>query len=360
MAAIDDFITHARNNGVDDETIRQTLETQGWDKNVVSFALAGIAVPAPDSNVAVSVPVAEPAHSSAAPSLHPLLAALHHVLLWFFVISSTIAIVAVVASLFGESVDSSALAAMIAVVAITFTPYAILFITYLRKLGTQPNLIPGKVWSIITICLQSLSVLGAAITLVVTAIVGGESSVMVGAALILALTGTVLTVYIFAAFVPITAKVRKPILLAYLPIVALLLGTLFVMSLLRLGPALADENTRKNLVTTVENIQKKVQTIDRLPNTSEAKSLIVGSGITFDSKSPTTYELCATFVTDSETDKYSSYGSTRADAPISDSYVYVDAFYRPSGRQCFVIQSNDLTLINDRFNDIMPFKALNN
>lgn len=352
MTALDDFVAHSRNNNLSDDTIRQTLEAQGWDPNMVRFALAGITVPTPEPATQVSAVVAaEPSPvASAAPSLHPLMAALHHVLLWFFVLSSTVAIVAVIASLFGETVDSSTLAAFIAVVAITFTPYAVLYVLYLRKLRTQPSLVPGKVWSIITICMHSLSTLAAAITLVVTAIVGGQVSVIVSSALVLVLTATVLTVYLFAAFVPSTWKIRKPILIAYLPIVAILLGTLFIMSLLRLGPALGDETTRKNLVTTVTNIQKQVQSINRLPDEAEAQSLIVGSGISYKTKTSSTYELCAKFTLEIKNDTYSSYSSNgTTDRPITDSYVDAYYFNRPSGNQCFVIESNDmLNSIYDR------------
>ena len=345
MTAIDDFVANSRNNNLSDDIIRQTLETQGWDPNIVRFALAGITVPMPDSvEQTAAIHVATPSSTtSATPSLHPLLAALHHVLLWFFVLSSTAAIVAVVASFFGQSVGSSTLAAFIAVVAVTFTPHAIFYILYLRNLRTQPNLVPGKVWSIITICFMSLGALGAAITMVIAMITSGEQYVIVDSALILALNALVLTAYVFAAFVSVNMKIRKPILLAYLPIIALMLGTLFVMSLLRLGPALGDETTRKNLVTTVENIQKKVQSINRLPDKTEAQSLIVGSGISYKTKTSSTYELCTKFTLEIKTGTYSSYSSNgTTDRPITDSYVDAYYFNRPSGNQCFVIESTDM------------------
>lgn len=340
MTAINDFITNARAHNIDDETIRQTLASQGWEPQVVTFALLGMEVPTPDavqSNTPAAITVDSPEH----PSLHPLLAALHHVLLWFFVIASTIAIVGVVASLFGESVDASALAAMIAVVAITFTPYAILFVLYLRKLRRQPNLVPGKVWSIITICLNSLSALGAAITLVVTSIVGGETSVIVGAALVFALTALVAVVYIMAAFAPSTWKARLPFLVAYLPAVALLLGTLFVLSLVRIGPALQNEKLRTSLVTTIENIQPKIQSLNRLPTPQEVQPLVANADISYTALSDITYELCVTFVGTGKSSKQSYLEGTKTN-PITDSYVSTSQFYRPQGRQCFIIESRDL------------------
>lgn len=339
MTAINDFITTARANNIDDDTIRQTLEAQGWDAQVIKFALLGMDIPAPVVATPASVPTIS-ASQPQQPSLHPLLAALHHVLLWFFVVSSTVAIVSVVASLFGEYIEARALAAMIAVVAVTFTPYAILFILYLRKLRYQPNLVPGKVWSIITICLNSLSALGAAITLVVTAIVGGETSVMVGASLVFTLTALVAVAYVIAAFTQSTWRVRKPFLVAYLPIVALLLGTLFILSLVRIGPAIHDEDLRTSLATTVENIRAETQTLDRLPTPKEATSLLDDPDITYSAQSDTTYELCATFESASKSSKARRTGTEAS--PMSDSYSYSSDFRRPQGQQCFVVESSDL------------------
>lgn len=355
MATLDDFIAKARAKNLDDETIRQALEKQGWDRSSISLALAGMAAPSPHEAYTNNPTVHEPTtHSS--PSLNPLLAALHHVLLWFFVLASTISIVAVVASLLGKSVESDALAALMAVVLVAFTPYAVLYVLYLRKLRAQPSLIPNKTWSIITVCIHSLGALIAAITLVVNLIVDGNQTTIISSALVLALMVIVLITYIFAAFAPSASKARKPVLLGYLPIVALLLGTLFTLSALRLGPALADETTRDNLVTTVENIRDNVEDNNRLPNNEQADSFIEGSDITYEKISDTTYKLCATFKVDRTVDQ-SSYRSSSASQPISDSYIQAYDFYSKKGNQCFTVQSEALSSVTKDilFSPTSPF-----
>lgn len=336
MTALKPFITQAKAKGLTDEQIHEALKSQGWNESVIALGLAGLEVPTPEH--AASDAKQAPDHSTAHPSISPLMAALHHVLLWFFIGSSTVTIVGVVASLTGYDISAQALAAMIAVTIITFLPYAIMFMSYLRHLRPTPDLVPGKVWSIITVCLHSIAAMIAAITLVVAAITAGDQNVIASAALILGLDLIVVTIYCQAAFAPNkTGKLRKILLYSYLPLLGVLFGILFVLSLLQLGPARHDEQLRKDLTATVQNIAKYSKDHHRLPN--ELGDLRAGPDIEYTMKTAISYEVCGSFITSSKNQTY-SYASIQG---LEDSYVHESQFY-PShiGRNCFTFTSASL------------------
>ena len=83
MPELDTFVKDARDKGLDDDIIRKALLSEGWDSSLVTAALTGVAVPKPATEQ-------EAAHGShpKRPSLSPLMAAMHHILLWFFTGSS--------------------------------------------------------------------------------------------------------------------------------------------------------------------------------------------------------------------------------------------------------------------------------
>lgn len=326
--AIGTFIREARDKGQTDETIRDALLAQGWDKALVEMELAGLEVPKSDSNAPT------PSHHQQHPSLSPLMAALHHVLLWFFTGSSTITVAAVVASLFGSSVSSQALTSMIAVTLVTFTPYAALFVTYLLTLRRTPGLVPGKVWSIITVCLHSVAAMAAAITLIVALINNGEASIIVSAALILILDAIVIFTYSALGFSRTERKVRAIAAWLHIPLLVVLFGTLTILSVLKLGPAKHDEQLRSDLTAAVQNVHEYAQTHGSLPNSGSDISL--PQQIEYKKTGAATYEVCASFKTNSGVAYQSPYS-----AP-SDDYVDEYQFRAPSGYQCFAFQSYEL------------------
>jgi len=339
MVDITTFITEARTKGLDDAKIKNALSDGGWSEAVIDAALLGLTVP--QMNPANS---SETLHTKQ-PSLSHLMAALQHVLLWFFTGSSIVTIIAVVASLSGFSVSSEVLASMIAVTLITFTPYAILFLLFLIKSRRNPGLIPGKVWSIITVCLHSIGAMAAAITAVVTIIISGESHVLLSASLILTLNLIMVITYCFAAFSPERlARVRSVILAAHLPVLLLLFGTLFIMSVLQLGPAKHDEQIRKDLTKTVQNINAYAKTHKTLP--TDGIDILVGSDVTYIRKNSTNYQVCGTFQTSNKSYSDDSYRSS--DQPNNDSYVYESQFYVTNpGQHCFDFLSSPLDLDQD-------------
>lgn len=337
MDDIHAFIQQARQKNLDDDAIREALIEKGWSKTAIDLALAGIEAPAPSSEV----PRAHEKHS-----LNPLLAALHHVILWFFTVSSAVTIGATIASLYGSGVDSRALASMIAVTLVTFIPYAILYVIFLRKTYKNHLLVPGKTWSIITICLHSIGAMIAAIVAVVSAITDGDQRVLISALLILALYVMVIVTYSFAAFSE-KQTLRKVFLTLYLPLLIVLFGILFSLSLWKIGPAKHDEQLRKNLAETVQSVHAFTRDNRKLPD--NASQFAIKPDISYQKVSDKTYKVCANFWSDTYRyeDSYSASGSK-----ISDEYVYDEMFHgKGSGEQCFDIAAYEL---EDHSGDAFP------
>lgn len=330
MTQINSFVKDAREKGLSDETIRSALKTQGWDISLIDAALLGLEVPAAPT----SQPQQTTSHGN---SLSSLMAALQHVLLWFFTASSTVTIASVVASLSGFEISVKVLASMIAVTLITFTPYAALFLIFSLKLRRSPDLIPSKVWSIITICLHSIAAMVAGITLVVTLINSGDFSVWVSALLILLLDLIIVTTYVFAAFGVKTRRTRKVIIITHLPVLLALFGTLFILSLLQLGPARHDEQLRKDLAASATAIREYTTEHKALPNGNEG--LLKSNEIRYKKVSDTSYSLCATFQANARRTSSYYYGNNS----FSDAYPYDSQFTAyGSGEHCFTITSSPL------------------
>lgn len=344
MEKLTAFVTQAREKGLSDESIRKNLELEGWEKEKIDTALIGLEVPKPDTptEAPLTKPVAADNKPASPFSLSPLMAALHHIILWFFVGSSTVTICGTVASLYGVSVSSNVLASMIAVTLITFIPYAILFGIFLGKMRKNPLLIPGKIWSIITICIHSVGAMTAAIVLVINLILGGSEVFIISSALVLALDALVVIAYLFAAFgVHRALKLRKVIISLYLPFLVLMFGILFVMSFLKLGPAKHDEDLKKDLSAVTSKIRTETRNNNKLPDSID--SLTSNKSIRYEKTGTKTYKLCAIFQTSkseytSTTSYYHSEGTdqeTRSDVYANDSQFYVSR----SGENCFNFKS---------------------
>ncbi|HJP80862.1 MAG TPA: hypothetical protein VJ841_00495 [Candidatus Saccharimonadales bacterium] len=340
MAEIKSFIADARSKGLSDEEIRSALIAQDWDPAVVNAELVGISVPKPSSATQPSArtqAVATDHH----PSLSPLMAAIHHILLWFFIGSSTVTIAGTVSSLFGTNVSSEALAAMIAVTVVTFVPYAILFLLYLLRMRKTPDLIPGKVWSIITICLHSIGAMIAAITLIINLITVHEMTVTVSAALILVLDALVIKVYAFAAFGMKFKHYRRFVTIAYLPVLIVFFGVLLSMSIFKLGPAQHDKQLRQSLETSVHKIADYTQKNKKLPAAGSDVSL--ESGVRYERLSDKTYKVCGTFQSTNEKNTSDFYYSEPADQG-TDAYVSDSDFDNAAtGEKCFEFTSAALS-----------------
>lgn len=343
MDEIKTFIDQARTKGLDDETIRKSLETKGWDKAAIDMALLGLEAPAPKQTEATPIATAAtpPANTPAHHSLSHLMAALHHVILWFFTASSAVTIGGTIASLYGFEISANALASMIAVTVITFVPYAILFAIFLSKNRKDPPLIPGKVWSIITICLHSIGAMISAIVAVINIITGGEQVYLVSASLILLLDLIVVVTYAFAAFgLGKATKLRGIFIALHLPLLIVMFGILFTLSLLHLGPARHDEALRKDLSTLVRNIAGRTREQDKLPDSIDGLS--DNSSLTYKKTSNKAYEVCASFQTSGSSASQVTYYRS-ADYEREDDYVSESDFYASGANEhCFKFTSSYL------------------
>jgi len=334
MTEIDTFVKEARQKQLSDEAIRKALASQGWSNEEIDLGLAGLHVPRKQD---------QPTSTPARGTLSPLMAALHHILLWFFTGSSTVTIIGVVASLFGETVSTEALAAMIAVTIITFIPYAVLFGVFLGLDRKRNAIAPGKVWSIITVCLHSIGAMIAAITLVVTLITDGSMSVLTGAGLVLLLDGIIVTTYSFAAFsLTHTPKLRKVVIYLHLPILIVLFGILSLFSVMQIGPAKHDDALRQSMVTTVQKVQAYTRAHNAIPQ--NGNDVATSPEIHYTKKSTTTYELCGDFQlhTSGASTPYSDNPATAT----QDTYVYKDMFTYGNNQRCFLFESGFLTTKN--------------
>lgn len=332
MTEIETFIKQAREKGLDDDAIRKGLEAQGWDKAAIDIALLGLTIPSPPTTGLAPSPT--PANEQQ--SLSPLMAAIHHVILWFFTGSSAVAIGGTVASLYGFRVSSTALASMIAVTLITFIPYALLFGILLAKNFKVPT-VPNKTWSIITICIHSVGAMIAAIVAVINGITGSEHVYLVSALLIFALDIIIITTYAHAAFVR-PGTLRKSVMLIHLPLLIAMFGTLFVLASFKLGPVQHDDALRKDMTATVKAIAADTKKNNKLPESID--TITSNKAISYEKTSRTSYKLCGEFQTTQTGNSNSSY-SVRDQ---TDDYVYDGIFYRDgSGRQCFDFSSYYLT-----------------
>jgi hypothetical protein len=178
----------------------------------------------------------------------------------------------------------------------------------------------------------------AGITLVVTLIVSGEYSIWLSALLILALDLIVVVTYVLAAFGMKLRRVRKTTIIAHLPVLLLLFGTLFIMSLLQLGPARHDEQLRKDFVSTANAVRNYTNDHKALP--ANGDEVVKNSEIRYKRVSDTTYSLCAIFQASARrTSSYYDYGNSST----SDAYPYESQFEAyGSGEHCFTLTSSQL------------------
>src|SRR5690606_23743467 len=130
-------------------------------------------------------------------------------------------------------------------------------------------------------------------------------------------------------------KRRRLVLMVHLVALAVLLGGLFIVSIMRLAPAQADSSTRDNLVESVGQIADFTRRQDRLPTKNE---LNLPSNVSYRQTSRSTYEVCAEFNLNTDEPNY-----THRPEPSDDSYV--DSYHfteHKKGVQCFEFESSEL------------------
>jgi hypothetical protein len=259
-------------------------------------------------------------------------------LLWFFTISTSITLGVLVATLFGYQSSGTVIASFLATSLVTVLAYGAFYAHYLYRLRAEPALTTGRVWSIITIVLHSVVVLGALITFIATLINAEEMKgpLLTGAAAIAGLDLLVVAAYVAATFLSPLHRLRKMILLAYPVLVVLLVGGFAAAGLAKLGPIQADENVRHDLVKAAKAVKSATEkNNDTLPQNAE--KLDLPAGITYKRTGKVTYELCASFKSSSK----NPYEDTYSDNYVpDDGYVSDYDFTRhKAGETCFKIKS---------------------
>jgi hypothetical protein len=335
------FIDKARTHGMSDQQITKLLLDQGWEERQVQTAILGLEVPRP-----TAAPIHNPASghpiSVEKKSIGPLEAALQHVMLWVFTLSTSIMIGVVSASLFGSDNSSSeTLLTYLVVETVTFIPFCLIFVNYLRQFVRERDLATGKVWSILTIVFHSVGFIGSLITLLLVAILVHDkdtSAALVASGAICLMNAFVVTAYVTANFVK-PQYVWRGIVIKFFPVALFVLIAIFgVIALTRVGPLRHDDQARQRLVTVVEAVHTNVKSNKKLPDNLSSLN-VDSSGVTYKKTSSSTYSLCATFSTDNS--KGDSY---HADGPVNDAYADKYQFeHTTKGENCFAIESQDLT-----------------
>lgn len=315
---IDAFIAQAREKQLSDNDILALATQAGWQRATVLAELERLAtLAAPNDNNTGPRQNNSPEKNSR-PSLSSLIAAMHHIFLWFFVGTSAFTCYVLVANLFTYTDDgydivyrpATPIKCIIAAL-VTLSAYMAFYIPYLHHTLKPPYVTAGKTWSIVTIALSSI---GAIITATVTVLlVTNDAKVqwILVAALICVFCIAVALTYWAATFVSPKKKLRSGILIGGVAVMVCLTVTVSALFLLHLPGARHDETLRNNLTKTAENILAYADKHNALPKAT-TPFIITGSDITYKPTSTSAYQLCGRF----QQRKDFSYGGQLQDSDI--------------------------------------------
>lgn len=345
MSDIREFIDSARQKNVDDGHIKQMLLDNGWTESQAQAGLLGLDVPraeAPPTTVVTPMQNTqiEPLKPKR-PNLDTLEAALHTVLLWVFTATSTIMIAIVATALFGSTTPSSeTLITYVVMELLTFTPFLLLYLRFLKKRNQNEELGTGRIWSTLTIIFHSIGLIISLISAVLVIVLvhnDGTLGGLLGSISISIMNALVVSVYALINFVSPSQGWHKKLIKIFPALLFVLISVFAVLALVRVGPLKADDQTRQDLVSTVNMVKEYVSNNDTLP-TSQTQISGMPSGIEYTRSSQTSYKLCAEFVTDG--DGYDNYYDQEG---RDDSYVSDYTFMQPKkGNQCWTLTSAEL------------------
>jgi hypothetical protein len=223
---------------------------------------------------------------------------------------------------------------------VTFVPFAFLYWRYVRRLRKEPELMTGKIWSIITIVLHSIGLIASVIAFVLVIILVHDTATtagLVASGVIGLMNALVVLAYSLANFAKTPQSwLRTYYLRAFPVLLFILIGVLGVFSLLRVGPLRADDQTRQDLVATVQKAHDYTQDHNALPsNQSQVPS--VAAGVTYHMVDGYTYQVCANFKKN-----YDPGYSINTEAQ-DDSYVDKWSFqYGRVGNNCWKFYDSEL------------------
>lgn len=342
------FIDNAREKGLDDTRIKKMLDGGGWTEGQIDAALLGLEIPtAPSQSVdkatAKLTAAGDMSQAEAKPARHglpALPAALHHVFLWIFTLTSTIMITIVATVLFGASGGSSeTLLTYVVMELLTFLPFVFAYAYYLRKRKADEALGTGKVWSVLTIVFHSIGLIGSLIAFVLILVLVHDSDTVAGllssGALVLVNLFVVLT-YAIANFTHSSSTLKRRYLIAFPALLFLIISSFAVVALAKVGPIKADDQTRQNLVQASEAVKEYVRDNKKLP--ASLSQISVEPGINYRRVNDVEYELCANFVLEEDSDSFYREEGLRDD--YVDTYMFGN---ESSGKQCWTIENSQLS-----------------
>ncbi len=375
MPAINDelsaYIRSAREHELSDDVIIRLLLASGWNPSDISRHLINVPVPNPappaaEAPALAAVPAqaafaapaqaafaapaqaasAAPAPPAARPALIPLIAALHHVFLWFFVGSASYSVAVVIELLFSYDPYPRSITSTIAVTGVTLVVYLSFFIPYWFKTRKPPFVSAHRVWSTITICLFGVAAMVAAIVFIVS-VLDSESTVTIVTTLTLFIIYICIVItYLAATFIPVTRRRLRTVLLSSgVPVAATILGVFFIVSVVNLGPISRDWETRDNIVELTEDVSSYAEDTGMLPGS--AAVLDIPEGLTYTKKSALVYEICAVYERNASAQFFDDPAEVDDAEPQNDLYLDSGQLAGVAGRNCFLFQSDVLTQLLD-------------
>lgn len=343
------FIHQLKNNGVNSQQIFQSAQITGqWSDDVIATALYSLDRNEKEPRTQTKAEVASHENNNGVQSISILQTVFHHIALWFFIGATIPALITLVDLLTGGTTSPSTITTFLSVVIVTGGLYFVFYGIYLRKaLKSKETIIPGKVFSIITMAFALVTLLIAAIaglTVLVSSSFGGDSigdsGTVLSSALTVVIAGAVIAIYWAATFLKTNNKTRKPLLIGSPIAIIAIITALFIAGFSTLPSVIADEKTRDALVETSEKIVNLTKLESSLPEDDTVLSL--EDGMSYKKLDKNSYELCATFKNDS-TNPY-ALGDTAA---LNDSYLSEYDFQNYSkGESCFTIESGVMEEIN--------------
>jgi hypothetical protein len=351
MDTIDKFVGDARAKGLTDDHIKQMLIDHGWSKSNVEAALIGVSIPQAPHSPAVAAQKSSVKSHTLRSSISSLEAALQHIFLWVFTVTSSVMLITVISIIFGSSPASSkSLLTYLVLETVTFSPFVILFIMYLRQFNKNQELSTGRIWSTITIVLHSLGAMGSIVvfllSLVLVSSYDDRTPFLISAVVIGSMNIAVVVAYILTSFTKNKfLSIRRKLLYAFPAFLFLIIASFGILALMHVGPMRSDDQTRRNLVETVKTIKTYTQANDKLPaDISSLKN--IKSGITYKKNTSSTYSLCADFKVDTQKgNMYTADYRETIDESVAD-YSFSSV---QKGQNCFNITASALKAPEDTY-----------
>lgn len=343
MNEVSDYIRHLKQHfNATDEIIVDKLQLAGWTKEDAIKAVRLHALPdAPPAPQHGALPRVS---DKAKGGLSALSQAMQHILLWFFSISTTIMLSIVSSALFGSEASSDILSVYVAIAIVTFTPFAFVYVDYLKRYRKNRAVVTGKVWSIITIAVHSLAAIVSGVVLIANLILGPTTVVIVPSITIIAINLIIVATYYQATFGKTSSAFRKICVYALLPLLFTIVSIFGLYSLSKLGPIRADEKLRGRMVQTVDAIREFRGNNNQLPASISSLKNVDTSGVTYKKITDTTYDVCGSFKT-----KY-PYSYNPLGAVYDESVSEYNFRSNKKGEVCTRFSSTDPYNIQNNFN----------